>query len=69
MQNHKELEPADRVIIALDMEAQEALDLAEKLQGEARWVKIGMTLFYKQGPAFVQKFKDMGYKVCIDLKL
>ena len=69
MQNHKELEPADRVIIALDMEAQEALDLAEKLQGEARWVKIGMTLFYKQGPAFVQKFKDMGYKVFIDLKL
>ena len=69
MQNYKELEPADRVIIALDMEAQEALDLAEKLQGEARWVKIGMTLFYKEGPAFVQKFKDMGYKVFIDLKL
>ena len=69
MQNYKELEPADRVIIALDMEAQEALDLAKKLQGEARWVKIGMTLFYKEGPAFVQKFKDMGYKVFIDLKL
>lgn len=69
MHNYKELEPADRVIIALDMSAEDALDLAEKLQGEARWVKIGMTLFYKEGPAFIQKFKDMGYKVFIDLKL
>ena len=69
MKNYRELEPAERVIIALDMEARDALDLAQKLQGEARWVKIGMTLFYKEGPAFVQKFKDMGYKVFIDLKL
>ena len=69
MLNYKEIEAADRVIIALDMSAEEALDLAKKLQGEARWVKIGMTLFYKEGPSFVQQFKDMGYKVFIDLKL
>ena len=69
MQNYKDLEPAERVIIALDMEADDALRLAEKLKGQARWVKIGMTLFYKEGPSFVQKFKDMGYKVFIDLKL
>ncbi len=69
MQHYKEVKPAERVIVALDMPADDALDLAQKLQGEARWVKIGMTLFYKEGPAFVQKFKDLGYKVFIDLKL
>lgn len=69
MQSFRQLEPAERVIIALDMEAESALALARQLQGEARWVKIGMTLFYEEGPAFVRKFKDMGYKVFIDLKL
>lgn len=69
MTDYRELEPEERVVVALDMEANEALALAAALQGEARWVKIGMTLFYKEGPAFVKKFKDMGYKVFIDLKL
>ncbi len=67
--NYQNLEPEERVIIALDMQAEEALGLARQLQGEARWVKIGMTLFYKEGPSLVQEFKSMGYKVFIDLKL
>ena len=69
LQQYQQIKPEERVIIALDMQAEEALALARQLQGEARWVKIGMTLFYKEGPSFVREFKEMGYKVFIDLKL
>ena len=41
----------DRVIVALDCDIEEAFELADKLQGKATWMKIGMTLFYANGPA------------------
>lgn len=40
----------DRVIVALDCDIEEAFELADKLQGKATWMKIGMTLFYANGP-------------------
>lgn len=45
-----------------------ALDLAVALQGKAKWLKIGMTLYYSEGPAIVEIFKLLGYKVFLDLK-
>ena len=36
---------ADRVIVALDCPRAKALDLAVALQGKAKWLKIGMTLY------------------------
>ena len=36
----------DRVIVALDCDAWEAIALADKLEGHAKWLKIGMTLYY-----------------------
>ena len=59
----------DRIIVALDCGRDEAMDLADKLRGRAKWVKIGMTLYYACGPSIVAAFKQRGFKVFLDLKL
>ena len=59
----------DRVIVALDCPKDEALELGRKLAGKAKWVKVGMTLYYACGPTIVKEFKDLGFKVFVDLKL
>ena len=62
-------EPArDRVIVALDCDRTEALRLADLLSGCAKWVKVGMTLYYAEGPAIVAELKECGFKVFLDLK-
>lgn len=62
--------PADeRIIVALDCGRDEAIGLAEKLRDRAKWVKVGMTLYYACGPSIVAAFKQRGYKVFLDLKL
>ena len=58
----------DRVIVALDCGIEEAFDLADALQGKAAWMKVGMTLFYANGPAIVYALKERGFKVFLDLK-
>ncbi len=60
---------ANRVIVALDCSADEAIVLGEKLAGHARWVKIGMTLYYAVGPSIVNKMHKLGFRVFLDLKL
>ena len=64
-----EQEARDSVIIALDMSEEEAVALCERLRGKARWVKVGMTLYYACGPAIVRTMHDLGFKVFLDLKL
>lgn len=59
----------ERIIVALDCTRDEAIQLAEALRGRARWVKIGMTLYYACGPSIVAAFKQRGFKVFLDLKL
>ena len=63
-----EKDARDRVIVALDCDKETALDLAGKLSGHARWLKVGMTLYYAEGPSIVKTFKDLGFKVFLDLK-
>ena len=58
----------ERIIVALDCGIDEAFDLADKLQGKATWLKVGMTLFYANGPAIVYALKERGFKVFLDLK-
>ena len=58
----------DRIIVALDCDMSQALDLADALQGQASWLKVGMTLYYSQGPRIVYELKEMGYKIFLDLK-
>lgn len=59
------------VIIALDFpNAAEALDFLDRFPaGEKPFVKIGMELFYAEGPDMVRKIKARGHKIFLDLKL
>lgn len=62
-------EARERIIVAIDCGKEEALRLADALSGHARWLKVGMTLYYAEGPAIVAAFKERGFKVFLDLKL
>ena len=60
----------DRMIVALDQpDAASALACARALAGRAKWVKVGMTLFYTEGPDIVRQLRELGFDVFIDLKL
>ena len=60
----------DRIIVALDQpDAASALACARALAGRAKWVKVGMTLFYTEGPDIVRQLRELGFDVFIDLKL
>lgn len=63
-----ETDARDRVIVALDCDRERALELAHELSGHAAWLKVGMTLYYAEGPEIVKTFKDLGFKVFLDLK-
>lgn len=58
----------DRVIVAIDCDRTRALELADALSGYAKWLKVGMTLFYAEGPQIVREFNERGFKVFLDLK-
>ena len=58
------------VIIALDFENKEkALGFLDKFTGKKPFVKIGMELFYAEGPQIVKDIKARGHKIFLDLKL
>lgn len=64
------------VIIACDFSnSEETLSFLNKFNdlksadGDKSFVKIGMELFYSEGPDMVRKIKDMGHKIFLDLKL
>ncbi len=58
------------VIIALDFPSQtEVFAFLDKFQAEKPFVKIGMELFYAQGPQIVKDIKARGHKIFLDLKL
>lgn len=58
------------VIIALDFENKEkALDFLKKFEGEKLFVKVGMELFYGEGPGIIEDIKKLGHKIFLDLKL
>ena len=60
----------EKVIVALDLpDAESALELARTLRGHVGWVKVGMTLYYAEGPAIVREMRSLGFKVFVDLKL
>lgn len=58
------------VIIACDFaSAEETLAFLDKLTAEKPYVKIGMELYYAEGPQIVKKIKERGHKIFLDLKL
>ena len=58
------------VIIACDFASKEqTLAFLDKFEGKKPFVKIGMELFYAEGPSIVREIKARGHKIFLDLKL
>ena len=58
------------VIIACDFKSKEdTLCFLDKFTGRKPFVKIGMELFYAEGPSIVREIKARGHKIFLDLKL
>ena len=58
------------VIIACDFkDKEETLNFLNKFEEEKLYLKIGMELFYSEGPEIVREIKKRGHKIFLDLKL
>jgi orotidine-5'-phosphate decarboxylase len=58
------------LIIALDFSnKQDVLKFLDPFQGETLFLKIGMELFYQEGPNIVTFLKERDHQVFLDLKL
>ena len=58
------------VIVALDFDGQEkTLAFLDRFTEEKPFVKIGMELFYAEGPSVVREIRARGHKIFLDLKL
>ncbi|MBE6997344.1 MAG: orotidine-5'-phosphate decarboxylase [Ruminococcaceae bacterium] len=58
------------VIVACDFAgAQQTLDFLNRFTARKPFVKIGMELYYAEGPAIVRELKARGHKIFLDLKL
>lgn len=58
------------VIVALDFaDAKQTIDFLDKFKDVKPFVKIGMELFYAEGPSVVREIKKRGHKIFLDLKL
>ena len=58
------------VIIACDFSSkEEVMNFLDKFQEEKPFLKIGMELFYAEGPEIVREIKKRGHKIFLDLKL
>ena len=61
---------AKDVIIACDFSsAEQTLSFLDRFSGRKPFVKIGMELFYAEGPEIVRQIKARGHKIFLDLKL
>ena len=58
------------VIIACDFDSgAQTLKFLDQFTGRKPYVKIGMELFYAEGPQIVRDLKERGHRIFLDLKL
>jgi len=58
------------VIVACDFSsAEQVFNFLDKFTGRKPFVKIGMELYYAEGPSIVREIKARGHKIFLDLKL
>ena len=58
------------VIVACDFSSkEEVFAFLDRFTGRKPFVKIGMELFYAEGPEIVREIKKRGHKIFLDLKL
>lgn len=61
---------AKDVIVACDFSsAKKTLEFLDLFKERKPFVKIGMELFYAEGPSIVKEIKNRGHKIFLDLKL
>jgi orotidine-5'-phosphate decarboxylase len=61
---------AKDVIIACDFSSKEdVINFLSKFKEESLYIKIGMELFYAEGPSIIKEIKSRGHKIFLDLKL
>lgn len=64
------LKQQHEVIIALDFDsAEKVYAFLDRFHGQSLFVKIGMELFYAEGPSIVKEIKKRGHRIFLDLKL
>jgi orotidine-5'-phosphate decarboxylase len=60
----------NNVIIACDFKNKdELMTFLSKFEDEKPFIKIGMEIFYGEGPDLVKELKSLGYQIFLDLKL
>lgn len=58
------------LIIALDFPTKsQVMDFLKPFEQEQLFVKVGMELFYSEGPAIIEELKKQGHQIFLDLKL
>ncbi len=58
------------VIIACDFDSKKQLvDFLDLFEEESLYLKVGMELYYAEGPAIIKEIKSRGHKIFLDLKL
>lgn len=58
------------VIVACDFSSsKETFSFLDNFKGKKPFVKIGMELYYAQGPSIIREIKARGHKIFLDLKL
>lgn len=60
----------EKVIVALDFDrAEKVYGFLDRFGSRKLFVKIGMELFYAEGPSIVREIKARGHQIFLDLKL
>ncbi|AGK53017.1 orotidine-5'-phosphate decarboxylase [Bacillus sp. 1NLA3E] len=58
------------LIIALDFASKrEVFQFLEPFEGQSLFLKVGMELFYQEGPAIISELKEKDHQIFLDLKL
>lgn len=58
------------IMIALDFPTgEDALRFLDRFEGEQLYVKVGMELFYSEGPSILEEIRKRGHRIFLDLKL
>lgn len=61
---------AARIMVAMDYSnASGARVLLDALEGIPCYLKVGLQLFFAEGPSFVEELKKRGYKIFLDVKM
>lgn len=59
----------EHLCFAADLPLEQAASVYSRIQSQVGFVKVGLSLFVEHGPLAVKRFRDLGARVFLDLKL